>query len=69
MFVAMDPGNRSLTGFIEGVLQPATNDVAANTKWPEQLIEHAMDNKVSALIDLGGGDTSGLALGHGFGVT
>jgi hypothetical protein len=58
MFVAMDPGNRSLTGFLEGVLQPPTSDAAANAKWLEQLIEHAMDNKVSALIDLGGGDTS-----------
>jgi hypothetical protein len=58
MFVAMDPGNRSLTGFLEGVLQPPTSDAAANAKWLEQLIEHAMDNKISALIDLGGGDTS-----------
>jgi hypothetical protein len=58
MFVAMDPGNRSLTGFLDGVLQPATNDAAANAKWLEQLIEHAMDTQASALIDLGGGDTS-----------
>jgi hypothetical protein len=58
MFVAMDPGNRSLTGFLDGVLQPPTSDATANAKWLEQLIEHTMDNKVSALIDLGGGDTS-----------
>src|ERR1700756_1691817 len=58
MFVAMDPGNRSLTGFLDGVLQPATSDAAANAKWLEQLIAHAMDNHASALIDLGGGDTS-----------
>jgi hypothetical protein len=58
MFVALDPGNRSLAGFLDGVLQPATNDAAANAKWLEQLIAHAMDTQASALIDLGGGDTS-----------
>jgi hypothetical protein len=55
---AADPQNRSLKGFIDGVAEPPTNDAAAVARWLEQLLRFVMEEKSSALIDLGGGDTS-----------
>ena len=55
---ALDPQNRSLAGFIEGVAQPPTNDAAAVTRWLESLVRAMMTQQQSALLDLGGGDTS-----------
>lgn len=58
LFAAADPQNRSLKGFIEGVEEPPNNDAAATTRWLERQLRSLMQHKVSALIDLGGGDTS-----------
>ena len=58
VFAAMDPQNRSLKGFLDGVLEPPTNDAAAVAKWLERLLRHSMSGPYSALLDLGGGDTS-----------
>jgi hypothetical protein len=58
IYAAADPQNRSLANYIEGVAQPPTNDATATSRWLEELLHHAMDEKTSALIDLGGGDTS-----------
>ena len=58
IFAALDPQNRSLKGFLDGVLEPPTNDAAAVAKWLERLLRHMMAGPHSGLLDLGGGDTS-----------
>lgn len=58
LFAALDPQNRSLTGFLDDVQEPPTNDAAAVAKWLERLLRHLMAAQQSALLDLGGGDTS-----------
>lgn len=58
IYAAADPQNRSLKSYIEGVAEPPTNDAAAVTRWLEELIEFVTAEKASALVDLGGGDTS-----------
>lgn len=55
---AADPQNRSLANYIDNVAQPPTNDAVATSRWLEALLRHAMEEKASALVDLGGGDTS-----------
>lgn len=55
---AADPGNRSLATFLDGVAQPPSSDPAAVTLWLRSLLDHAVRNRASAFIDLGGGDTS-----------
>lgn len=55
---AADPQNRSLKNYLENVAEPPTNDATATSRWLEALLRHAMDEKASALVDLGGGDTS-----------
>jgi hypothetical protein len=54
---AADPQNRSLKNYME-VEEPPTNDATATSRWLEALLRHAMEQKASALVDLGGGDTS-----------
>jgi hypothetical protein len=58
LFAALDPQNRSLKGFLGKVLEAPTNDAAAVAKWLERLLRHLMAHRQSALLDLGGGDTS-----------
>lgn len=55
---ALDAQNRSLAGFLEGVVQPPTNDAAAVARWLENLLRSMMEDGTSAVLDLGGGDTS-----------
>jgi len=58
---AADPQNRSLKNYIENVAEPPTNDAATTARWLEALLRHVMNEKAiarSALVDLGGGDTS-----------
>lgn len=54
---AADPQNRSLKNYME-VEEPPTNDATATSRWLEALLRHTMEQKASALVDLGGGDTS-----------
>lgn len=58
LYAAADPGNRSLATFLEGVAQPPSNDPATVALWLRSLLDHALTSKTSAIIDLGGGDTS-----------
>lgn len=58
VLAAADPANRTLAGFFEAVAQPPTNDAAQTTAWLRRLVEHAMAQRLPALVDLGGGDTS-----------
>ena len=55
---AADPQNRSLKNYLENVAEPPTNDAAATSRWLEALLRHVMEEKASALVDLGGGDTA-----------
>ena len=58
---AADPQNRSLKNYIENVAEPPTNDAVGTARWLEALLRHVMNEKAavrSALVDLGGGDTS-----------
>jgi hypothetical protein len=55
---AADPQNRSLKNYLDGVAEPPTNDATATSRWLEALLRHVMDEKASALVDLGGGDTA-----------
>jgi hypothetical protein len=55
---AADPQNRSLKNYLEDVAEPPTNDATATSRWLEALLRHVMDEKTSALVDLGGGDTA-----------
>jgi hypothetical protein len=55
---AADPQNRSLRNYLENVAEPPTNDAVATSRWLEALLRHAMEQKASVLVDLGGGDTS-----------
>jgi hypothetical protein len=55
---AADPQNRSLKNYLDGVAEPPINDATATSRWLEALLRHLMDEKTSALVDLGGGDTS-----------
>jgi hypothetical protein len=60
IMAAADPQNRSLKDYIENVAEPPTNDATATARWLEALLRFIMDGKgkQSALVDLGGGDTS-----------
>ena len=58
LLAALDPGNRSLVDWFEGVEQPETSDPNHAVRWLRDVLNHLMRQKTSALIDLGGGDTS-----------
>lgn len=55
----IDATNASFSTYFKGVHKPpeADNPVAA-LKWLEQFIQHALRHRMSAQIDLGGGDTT-----------
>jgi hypothetical protein len=58
IYAAADPINRSLRAFLEEVAEPPTDDPNEVAAWLHALIAYAMEEKMSALVDLGGGDTS-----------
>lgn len=58
MAAALDPQNRSLAAFIEGVDQPPTNEAGSVAAWLEEFLRFSMEEQRSAVLDLGGGDTS-----------
>ncbi len=58
ILAAADPLNRSLAKYFDGVAQPATAEPAATAAWLEKLLSHLMAEPTSAIMDLGGGDTS-----------
>nr|WP_294557706.1 hypothetical protein [uncultured Rhodopila sp.] len=57
-FAAIDPENRELSNYFEGVHEPASFEPNAVLSWLEKFLAFAMDNKATAAIDVGGGDTS-----------
>ena len=63
VFAAVDPENRELPDYFEGVQQPPSYDPTAVSKWVEQFLMWAMKNKRTAVVDFGGGDTLSGPLG------
>ena len=54
----IDPTNASFSSYFDGVARPATDEPAGVSRWLQQFIDHAIRHRHSALIDLGGGDTT-----------
>ena len=55
---ALDPSNRSLATFLEGVEQPPTSDPAGVARWLEGFLGFLMEEGQSAVLDMGAGDLS-----------
>lgn len=55
---ALDPLNRTLADFFEGVAQPPTADPSLGPGWLRALVDHLLRERVPAVADMGGGDTS-----------
>ena len=58
LLAALDPQNRSLATWFSDVQMPPTSDGAQSTRWLKDLLSFAMENKQSAVLDFGGGDTT-----------
>lgn len=55
----LDPTNASFSTYFQGVHRPADADSPAiMLKWLEQFLSHAMRHRQTAVVDLGGGDTT-----------
>jgi hypothetical protein len=57
-FAAIDPENRELGAYFEGVHEPPSFEPAAVMAWLEKFLAFAMEKQATAAIDVGGGDTS-----------
>ena len=62
VIAAADPVNRSLRMFLDNVAEPPTAEPDDVKNWLRELLEYAVQDKVSAVVDLGGGNTSLSAL-------
>jgi hypothetical protein len=58
ILAALDPQNRSLATWFDGVEQPPTSDGAQSARWLRDLLSYLMQQKASAVLDFGGGDTA-----------
>jgi hypothetical protein len=58
MLAAVDPAQRTLAGFFEGVEQPDSSDPTHAAKWLGEALGSVMESPTPLLIDLGGGDLS-----------
>jgi hypothetical protein len=54
----IDPSNASFSKYFSDVARPETDNPAGVARWLQQLIEHCIDQHISAIVDLGGGDTT-----------
>jgi hypothetical protein len=55
----MDPTNDTFSQYIENVARPPeASDPALSLKWLDKLLQHALQHRLSVLVDLGGGDTT-----------
>lgn len=54
----IDPSNASFSRYFGDVARPDTDNPAGVTRWLQELIEHCVTEKQSAIVDLGGGDTT-----------
>ncbi len=55
----MDPTNDTFSKYFGGVLRPPeASEPAIALKWLDKLLQHALQQGMSLLVDLGGGDTT-----------
>ena len=54
----IDPSNASFSRYFDDVARPETDSPAGVARWLQQLIEHCVSEHQSAIVDLGGGDTT-----------
>jgi hypothetical protein len=54
----VDPSNATFSAYFADVARPDTDKPAGVATWLQELIEHCISEQQSALIDLGGGDTT-----------
>ncbi|MEA2754392.1 MAG: hypothetical protein QOJ54_681 [Aliidongia sp.] len=54
----IDPTNASFASYFQNVSRPGTDDPVGVARWLQQFIEYAIRHRTSALVDLGGGDTT-----------
>jgi hypothetical protein len=62
IIAAADPTNRALVNYLDEVAQPPSTDPLEVRDWLLALLQHAMSEKLSVMVDMGGGDTSLLEL-------
>lgn len=58
LLAALDPQNRSLATWFDGVEQPPTSDGVQTMRWLRDVLKYAMAEKASGCLDFGGGDTA-----------
>ncbi len=58
----VDPTNATFSLYFEDVQRPDVDDAAGVTAWLSELIDYCINENRSAIIDLGGGDTTLRAL-------
>ena len=54
----VDPSNATFSAYFADVARPETDNPAGVAAWLQELIEYCINERQSALIDLGGGDTT-----------
>lgn len=54
----VDPSNATFSAYFADVARPETDNPAGVTAWLQELIEYCINERQSALVDLGGGDTT-----------
>lgn len=54
----LDPTNASFSSYFSDVARPDTDDPAGVARWMQRFIEFAIENNTSAVLDMGGGDTT-----------
>lgn len=57
-FAAIDPENRELGSYFEGVHEPPSFEPDAVLAWLEKFLAFTIEHKATAAIDMGGGDTN-----------
>jgi hypothetical protein len=55
---ALDPVNRTLANYVSDVAQPETSDPGDSARFLRELLGFTMQEKQTAVVDLGGGDTT-----------
>jgi len=58
LMAALDPTNRTLAEFFDGVLQPPSSNPAETVTWLQNLLQFLAKKRGNAILDFGGGDVS-----------
>ncbi len=62
LIAALDPQNRTLADWFTGVVEPETSDMHHTARWARDVLDHLMAEKITGVLDFGGGDVSLLKL-------